>query len=60
MAQRYVCMLGLHKFCIYIFAAGRFREFYYWDTYWIVKALLHCDMSQVMMLTLVKLNDVVQ
>ena len=24
---------------------GRFREFYYWDTYWIVKALLHCDMS---------------
>ena len=53
-------MLGLHKFCIYIFAAGRFREFYYWDTYWIVKALLHCDMSQVMMLTLVKLNDVVQ
>ena len=24
---------------------GRFREFYYWDTYWIVKALLHCDMT---------------
>ena len=24
---------------------GRFREFYYWDTYWIIKALLHCDMS---------------
>ena len=25
--------------------AGRFREFYYWDTYWIVKALLHYDMT---------------
>lgn len=24
--------------------SGRFREFYYWDTYWIVKALLQCDM----------------
>ena len=24
---------------------GRFREFYYWDTYWIVKALLHYDMT---------------
>ena len=23
---------------------GRFREFYYWDTYWIVKALLRFDM----------------
>ena len=24
---------------------GRFREFYYWDTYWIVRALLHYDMT---------------
>ena len=24
---------------------GRFREFYYWDTYWIVKALLRFDMT---------------
>ena len=27
------------------FNLGRFREFYYWDTYWIVKALLHYDMT---------------
>ena len=26
--------------------SGRFREFYYWDTYWIVKALLRCGMAQ--------------
>ena len=24
---------------------GRFREFFYWDTYWIVRALLHYDMT---------------
>ena len=29
-----------------VFFSGRFREFYYWDTYWIVKALLRCDMAQ--------------
>ena len=27
-------------------SSGRFREFYYWDTYWIIKALLRCDMAQ--------------
>lgn len=26
-------------------AGGRFREVYYWDTYWIVKGLLACDMK---------------
>ena len=29
----------------FVVPGGRFREFYYWDTYWIVKALLLCDMS---------------
>jgi alpha,alpha-trehalase len=24
---------------------GRFRECYYWDTYWVVKGLLSCDMA---------------
>ncbi|CAG7834101.1 unnamed protein product [Allacma fusca] len=24
---------------------GRFREFYYWDQFWIVKGLLHCEMT---------------
>lgn len=27
-----------------IVPGGRFREFYYWDSYWIVKGLLHCEM----------------
>nr|WPB08679.1 trehalase 1 [Cacopsylla chinensis] len=25
---------------------GRFRELYYWDTYWIVQGILLCDMKQ--------------
>lgn len=25
---------------------GRFREFYYWDTYWILLGLLHSEMTQ--------------
>ncbi len=29
----------------FIVPGGRFREFYYWDTYWIVRALLCFDMS---------------
>jgi len=28
----------------YIVPGGRFREFYYWDTYWIVNGLISCDM----------------
>ncbi|KAJ6647157.1 Trehalase, partial [Pseudolycoriella hygida] len=27
-----------------IVPGGRFREFYYWDSYWIVKGLLHSEM----------------
>lgn len=30
----------------FVVPGGRFREFYYWDTYWIVKALLLCEMAQ--------------
>ncbi len=30
----------------FVVPGGRFREFYYWDTYWVVRALLRCDMSQ--------------
>ncbi|EYC31570.1 hypothetical protein Y032_0004g2221 [Ancylostoma ceylanicum] len=29
---------------IFIMPGGRFREFYYWDAYWIIKGLLACDM----------------
>ncbi|XP_050540083.1 trehalase-like isoform X2 [Daktulosphaira vitifoliae] len=30
----------------FIIPGGRFKELYYWDTYWIVKGLLLCDMRQ--------------
>ncbi|RCN43155.1 hypothetical protein ANCCAN_10842 [Ancylostoma caninum] len=29
---------------IFIMPGGRFREFYYWDAYWIIKGLLACEM----------------
>lgn len=29
----------------FFIAGGRFRECYYWDTYWIIKGLLACDMK---------------
>ncbi|CEO95100.1 Trehalase [Plasmodiophora brassicae] len=31
---------------IMIVPGGRFRETYYWDTYWIVRGLLACDMVE--------------
>lgn len=30
----------------FIMPGGRFREFYYWDTYWIVEGLLICEMHE--------------
>lgn len=30
----------------FIIPGGRFREFYYWDAYWIIKGLLVCDMTE--------------
>lgn len=30
----------------FIIAGGRFLEFYYWDSYWIVRGLLVCEMYQ--------------
>lgn len=29
----------------FIVPGGRFREIYYWDTYWVVKGLLLCEMT---------------
>jgi len=29
----------------FVIPGGRFRELYYWDTYWIVNGLLLCDMK---------------
>jgi hypothetical protein len=51
--KKKICFTQNFCFCLTVTypqlltSLGRFREFYYWDTYWIVKALLHCDMSQV-------------
>lgn len=30
----------------FIVPGGRFRETYYWDTYWVIKGLLLCQMNQ--------------
>lgn len=30
----------------FIVAGGRFSEFYYWDSYWIIRGLLVCEMYQ--------------
>lgn len=29
-----------------ILPGGRFLELYYWDTYWIIRGLLHCEMTE--------------
>lgn len=29
-----------------ILPGGRFLELYYWDTYWIIRGLIHCEMMQ--------------
>ena len=36
----------------FIVPGGRFREFYYWDTYWIVNGLLACGMLETTQLTI--------
>ncbi|XP_064403898.1 trehalase-like isoform X2 [Halichondria panicea] len=44
----------------FIVPGGRFGEIYYWDTYWIVKGLLLCEMQQTaqnMVLNLLSLVD---
>ena len=30
----------------FVVPGGRFREFYYWDAYWIIKGLLASDMTK--------------
>lgn len=30
-----------HRFIV---PGGRFREYYYWDAYWIIKGLIACEM----------------
>ncbi|XP_037033248.1 trehalase-like isoform X4 [Bradysia coprophila] len=43
-----------------IVPGGRFREFYYWDSYWIVKGLLHCEMYTTVKGMLTNFLDIVQ
>ena len=28
----------------FVVPGGRFREIYYWDTYWVIRCLLKCEM----------------
>uniref|UniRef100_A0A8R1HK60 Trehalase n=1 Tax=Caenorhabditis japonica TaxID=281687 RepID=A0A8R1HK60_CAEJA len=39
--SRYSLLYVPHHFIV---PGGRFREFYYWDAYWIIKGLIACDM----------------
>jgi alpha,alpha-trehalase len=41
--QRHTLLTIPHPFII---PGGRFREFYYWDSYWIVRGLLVCGMTE--------------
>ncbi|CAD5208168.1 unnamed protein product [Bursaphelenchus xylophilus] len=41
--ERYSLLYVPHMFII---PGGRFREFYYWDTFWIVKGLLYSEMYE--------------
>ena len=40
--QRYSLIYSAKPFVV---PGGRFREFYYWDTYWVIQGLLLCDMK---------------
>ncbi|CAD6186790.1 unnamed protein product [Caenorhabditis auriculariae] len=40
-SSRYSLLYVPHPFIV---PGGRFREFYYWDAYWIIKGLIACDM----------------
>lgn len=55
--NRYTLIDVPHPFMI---AGGRFSEFYYWDSFWIVKGLLLCEMydtARGMILNLASLVD---
>ncbi|RKO96302.1 glycoside hydrolase, partial [Caulochytrium protostelioides] len=44
----------------FIVPGGRFREFYYWDTYWIVLGLLASDLHQIAIDMVENMLDVVE
>jgi alpha,alpha-trehalase len=44
----------------FVAPGGRFREFYYWDTYWIVKGLLASEMYNSTKLMIMNLGEMVK
>ncbi|XP_044732126.1 trehalase-like [Chrysoperla carnea] len=46
------CMINADKYSLlyvpkpFVIPGGRFREYYYWDSYWIIRGLLICDMYE--------------
>ncbi|XP_044253283.1 trehalase-like [Tribolium madens] len=44
----------------FIVPGGRFNEFYYWDTYWIIKGLLLCEMQDTVKGILENFFEIVQ
>jgi len=55
--DRYSLIYSAYPF---IAPGGRFREFYYWDTYWIVKGLLASQMYNSTKLVIMNLADMIQ
>ncbi len=44
----------------FVVSGGRLREMHYWDTYWIIKGLLVCDMYDSVKLLLENFVDLIQ
>jgi alpha,alpha-trehalase len=55
--DRYSLIYSAHPF---VAPGGRFREFYYWDTYWIVKGLLASEMYNSTKSVILNLADMIQ
>jgi len=55
--ERYSLIHSAHPF---IAPGGRFREFYYWDTYWIIKGLLASEMYNSTKSVILNLADMIK
>jgi alpha,alpha-trehalase len=55
--ERYSLIHVPHPF---VAPGGRFREFYYWDTYWIIKGLLASEMYNSTKLMIMNLGEMVR
>lgn len=54
--DRYSLIYSAHPF---VAPGGRFREFYYWDTYWIIKGLLASEMYNSTKSIILNLADMI-